>query len=83
MFRSAVDGELDQELATAIYESLKLQPGQAEQALVRLSIITHILTPEIVRLAGEAVGGEDKLLPPPLGQAARAGSARAGLARPL
>ena len=38
VFRSAVDGELDQELATALYESLKLQPGQAEQALVRLSI---------------------------------------------
>jgi len=65
VFRSAVDGELDQELATAIFESLKLQPGQAEQALVRLSIVTHILTPEIVRQAGEAVGGEDKLLPPP------------------
>ena len=65
VFRSAVDGELDQELATALYESLKLQPGQAEQALVRLSIITHILTPELVRTAGEDVGGEDKLLPPP------------------
>jgi len=65
VFRSAVDADLDQELAAAIYQSLKLQPGQAEQALVRLSIITHILTPEIVRLAGESVGGEDKLLPPP------------------
>jgi len=64
-FRSAVDGELDQELATGLFESLKLQPGQAEQALVRLSIITHVLTPELVRLAGESLGGEEKLLPPP------------------
>ncbi len=65
IFRSAVDGELDQDLALALYESLKLQPGQAEQALVRLSIITHILTPELVRLAGETLGDEYKLLPPP------------------
>jgi RNA polymerase primary sigma factor len=65
VFRSAVDGELDQELAAGIYQSLKLQPGQAEQALVRLSIVTHILQPEIVRLAGETLGSESKLLPPP------------------
>ena len=65
VFRSAVDGELDQELAAGVYQSLKLQPGQAEQSLVRLSIVTHTLQPDIVRLAGEAVGGEDKLLPPP------------------
>jgi RNA polymerase primary sigma factor len=65
VFRSAVDAELDQDLAMALFESLKLQPGQAEQALVRLSIITHILTPDIVRMAGESLGGEDKLIPPP------------------
>ncbi len=63
--RSAIDGELDQELATAMFQTLKLQPGQAEQALVRLSIITHILQTDLVNLAGAAVGGEKNLLPPP------------------
>ena len=65
VLRSALDGDLDQELADGVFHALKAQPGQTEQALVRLSIITHILQPEIIHLAAEAAGGEDKLLPPP------------------
>ena len=65
VLRSALDGELDQDLATALSQSLRLQPGQADQSLVRLSIVTHILTPELVQIAAEAAGGEGKLLPPP------------------
>ncbi len=64
-FRSAIDGDLDQDLAAALAQSLKLQHGQADQSLVRLSIITHILQPDLIKAAAEAVGGEDKLLPPP------------------
>ncbi len=64
-FRSALDGEMDQELAASLAQSLKLEPGQAEQALVRLSIVTHILQPELVALAADAAGGEKHLVPAP------------------
>jgi RNA polymerase primary sigma factor len=37
---------------------------QAEQALVRLSVTTHMLTPELIGYAVQACGGEKSLLPP-------------------
>ncbi len=38
---------------------------EADRRIIRLSIVTHILTPEIMRLAAEAVGGEEHLFPVP------------------
>jgi len=64
-FRQAVDGEMDQELALQVAQELGLEAEAAAEALVNLSIITHILTPELIALAAEALGGEEKLLPPP------------------
>ncbi len=38
---------------------------EADRRIIRLSIVTHILNPEIMRLAAEAVGGEEHLFPVP------------------
>ncbi len=64
-FRSAVDGELDQALAGHLARSLRCQPAQAERSLVRISVLTHILTPELLAPVTEVAGGERHLLPPP------------------
>ena len=63
-FRQAVDGEIDQGLAALVPESLSMEHAEAERSLVRLSIVTHILTPELVALAMVAGGSEKALLPP-------------------
>jgi len=63
-FRQAVDAEIDEELATRVSESLSIERGEAERSLVRMSIVTHILTPELVALAMVAGGSEKALLPP-------------------
>jgi RNA polymerase primary sigma factor len=63
-FRDAVDGEIDQELATRVSETLSIERPEAERSLVRLSIATHIPTPELVALAMIAGGSEKALLPP-------------------
>ena len=64
-FRQAVDGEMDLNLAQRVAESLRLEPAQAEQALIRLSIVTHILNPELLAPVEREAGGDTKLLPPP------------------
>jgi RNA polymerase primary sigma factor len=64
-FRKVVDGEMDLDLAQRVAESLRLEPAQAEQALVRLSIVTHILNPELLAPVEREAGGDTKLLPPP------------------
>jgi RNA polymerase primary sigma factor len=64
VFRQAVDGEIDQELAARLSESLSIELPEAERSLVRLSIVTHIPTPELVALAMMAGGSEKALLPP-------------------
>jgi RNA polymerase primary sigma factor len=64
-FREAVDGEMDLDLAQRVAQSLRLESIQAEQALVRLSIVTHILSPDLLAPVAEVAGGEKKLLPPP------------------
>ena len=64
-FRRAVDGEMDVELAQRLAQSLRVESIQAEQALVRLSIITHILNPELLEPVAREASGDKKLLPPP------------------
>jgi RNA polymerase primary sigma factor len=65
VFRRAVDAEMDVELAQHVAENLRLEPIQAEQALIRLSIVTHILSAELLAPVAREAGGEKKLLPPP------------------
>ena len=64
-FRSAIDGELDQKLTEHLAKTLRGDFEKAEHSLVRLSIITHILTPELIAPAAQVAGGERYLLPPP------------------
>jgi RNA polymerase primary sigma factor len=64
-WRATVDAEMDVELAQRIAAHLRMAQEEAEQALVRLSIITHILQPEHLRALGDAVGGEQHIVPAP------------------
>ena len=68
-FRSTIDRELDEEAHQALMKEMKWDEERAYAALIRLSIITHIMRPEHVRWAGELVGGESKVFPPPKGLA--------------
>ncbi|HXG36875.1 MAG TPA: sigma-70 family RNA polymerase sigma factor, partial [Dehalococcoidia bacterium] len=61
-FRSTVDGELDLELTEKLVTRLKMDQHNVEQALVQLSIVTHILAADLLQKAAEAAGGEKELL---------------------
>ena len=63
--RSALDGVLDPELVKHLSDALRCETQEAERTTVRLSIITHLLTPELIARVADAVGGERNLLPPP------------------
>ena len=63
-FRQIIDAEIDQELAARVADSLSVELPEAERSLVKLSIVTHMLTPELVALAIVAGGSEKALLPP-------------------
>jgi RNA polymerase primary sigma factor len=64
-FREAVDGDFDAQLVDAIASALRCDPERAEQAIVTISTVTHILTPKMVERAAAVAGGERQLLPPP------------------
>ncbi|MGH2586293.1 MAG: sigma-70 factor domain-containing protein, partial [Dehalococcoidia bacterium] len=71
-FRSTVDGEMDRGLREYVARMIagNQEPSDeqyrgAEQSIVRLSTVTLILNPDLVGIAAAAVGGEEKLLPPP------------------
>jgi len=66
-FREAVDAELEATLVEPIARSLRCDPEQAEQALVRISVITHVLSPEVLQPAID-VFSEKELAPPPWGR---------------
>jgi RNA polymerase primary sigma factor len=73
-FRTAIDGELDPKLAAHVARSLRRDIEYAERAIVRLSILTHILTPDLIARAAEVAGGEKNLLPPPWQRANKFGA---------
>ena len=64
-WRATVDAEMDLDLATRLAEHLQCEQPEAEQAIVQLSIITHILRPDDVRAQAVLFGGERALMPPP------------------
>ncbi len=64
-WRSAVDEEMDFDLAARLAEHLHIEQSDAEQAIVRLSIITHLLRPAHIKAIADRYGGEKSLLPPP------------------
>ncbi len=63
--RAVMDGEIDAEMVDKLTARLKGDSETAGQQLVEVSIVTHILTPELVSLAARAARGEKALLPPP------------------
>jgi RNA polymerase primary sigma factor len=65
LWRSTVDADMDVELAGRLAGYMHGEQAEAEAAIVRLSIITHILQPDHVQIIGAQFGGEKSLLPPP------------------
>lgn len=77
--RARIDAEMDLEFAEAVAKALKIEPEDAPRSIVRLSIVTHILNPDLVTMMA-AAAGEDALLPPNF---AKALPAMAGCEREL
>jgi RNA polymerase primary sigma factor len=63
-FRSLIDGEMDLEFRADVSAVLAIPDEDAQTAIVALSIVTHILTRELVAAMGELAGDEAALLPP-------------------
>ena len=63
-FRERVDGEMDADLRTVLMDKLKYEESLAEERLVQVSIVTHLLPRRLVRRAIDAAGGLNKLMPP-------------------
>jgi RNA polymerase primary sigma factor len=63
-FRSVVDGAIEQAMAEKVAAELEMGQQDSEQSLVQISIVTHILTPELLSLALAVFGGEKRLVPP-------------------
>src|SRR5437870_521714 len=53
-FRKVVDGEMDLEMAAKVAVALKIEEDEASALHVRMSIVTHILTQEMLAWAIEA-----------------------------
>ena len=70
-FRAAVDAELDESLVSQLMRSLRCDQETAERSVVRVSVLTHILAPELLEPAIEAVGSEKELLSAPWDCAAK------------
>ena len=62
-FRGRVDGEMDEELRERVHKRRRVNEGDAEELLVRISVVTHILTPDLMERSAKAVGGIDKVEP--------------------
>jgi RNA polymerase primary sigma factor len=61
--RALLDAEMDLAFAEAVAKARKVEQDEAARSIVRLSIVSHILRPDLVSAMSEAVG-EDALLPP-------------------
>ena len=60
-FRKRIDGEMDEELRERVAKQLRVSEGEAEELLVRSSVVTHILTVDLLERSAKAAGGLDKL----------------------
>jgi RNA polymerase primary sigma factor len=65
-WRDTVDEEMDFALAERLAEHMHIEVDEAQQLIVKLSIITRILKREHVLRVADCYGGERNLLPPPL-----------------
>jgi RNA polymerase primary sigma factor len=64
-WRDTVDAEMDLELAARLATHMRVEQDEAQQAIVRLSIVTHILQADHIKAIGDHYGSEKDLLPPP------------------
>jgi len=63
-FRDTVDAVADEKLAVSVAKAVKCDHELAEKTIVRLSVITHILQPDLIEPVAKALGGERFLRPP-------------------
>lgn len=66
-WRTTVDAEMDFVLADRLAQHMRVEQDEAQQAIVRLSIITHILRAEHVQAVASEFGAKN-LVPPPWDQ---------------
>ena len=66
-FRARVDGEMDEELRVKLVRKLRIDEGEAEEQLVRLSVVTHLLGSDLLTRSADAAGGVHKIYPPARG----------------
>ena len=64
MFRRTLDGEMDEGSHVVLVKEMKWTEEKAHEALIRHSIITHILKPEHIHWAAEIATSEAKVFPP-------------------
>ena len=63
-YRGLLDAEMDQNFRPYVAAKLKKTEQEAHLQIVHLSIVTHILTPDLVAQMGEEAGSEEDLVPP-------------------
>jgi RNA polymerase primary sigma factor len=63
-YRGLVDGEADLDFKAYVATKLKIAEEDAHLRTIQLSIVTHILTSDLVSQMGEEAGGEKELVPP-------------------
>ena len=63
-FRSRVDAEMDEELRNKVQKRLRVEEAEAEDLLVRASVVTHMLTPDLMKRSADAAGSMERLYPP-------------------
>ena len=63
-FRGLIDGEMDPDFRMHLVNKLKLEDDDAYMRIIQLSIVTHILTSDLVSQMGTEAGTEDDLVPP-------------------
>ena len=64
VFRSTIDAVADENLGQSVAKSLRCEQDVAALGIVRISTITHILTPDLIGPVVETLGGEKTLRPP-------------------
>ena len=62
-FRDRIDGEIDPALRTRVRRALKLKEAEAAALLVQLSIVSHMITPDLLRRSADAAGSLDAVYP--------------------
>ena len=73
VLRGLIDGEMDEDFKQRVARDRKLSEEDSARSIVRLSIVSHIMLPELVSLMTAAVG-EEALMPPRAGVGDQLGS---------